>query len=233
MATKDPNKLYDLLKKMSTSMKAIETMAEDLLKDAQALVSASNDFGGEIARVMKEQVVSYLGPAIQKGIEPLNKYANDLNTPGALVGLSKFLDSCPLAFTRVEPSFEGVDDPVIPNDVNLAEPVSTNPVDQLPANASYANPIKRPVQESKITRTPKLTEAVLKYQVVRCTNRKSTLDKDKSGIKDVVVAEFDNEEDANLRKDSLNKTVNPVEQELFGTEYRVIKLALDPETIEN
>ena len=103
MAAKDPNRLFDLLDAMKESM-------ESLIEDAQTLVQESASFTGEISKVMKQQLVNYFIPGMQKMI-------TDPNTPGSIFGLQRFLGSVPLAMTREKPEgedpLEGICDEVL------------------------------------------------------------------------------------------------------------------------
>lgn len=348
MASKNIETLYNELFSMRATM-------EDLLTSAQNVINASNQFGGEIQRVLGEQMAKYFIPS-------LNNLIKDSNTPGSIQGIITFIDSCPLAYTRVEPTAEPTSPMVTKSSIeNIVEPVGSADSDiaDLPQGASYANPVQEEVGivESKKSDSPrlkeeekpvrvhdqfvitykytadylsaedkgertthvkavnkeeakklaqrmlgeaeivsvkpvdysqdvldvkveddtsdtsvpvepdvaptreleddyktyednkeseekedkeekkedkedlkesKLTEAE-KYFVLRCSNKESTLG-DISNLEDSVVAQFDSSEEAELRCESLNKTVSPEETELFGTKYIVEKREVSPET---
>jgi hypothetical protein len=95
-------------------------------------------FGGEIARVITEQINKYFIPSI-------TKFIDDKETPGAMAPLVTFLDSVPLAMTREEPSPEQT----TPNPINtqLAAPPSG------PAPESFAG--QTAVQQEKVAIMPK------------------------------------------------------------------------------
>lgn len=212
MATKDPNRLFDLLD-------AIQKNMESVVEDAKTLATEAGSFNGELNRVVKEWVTKLYVPAMQKLI-------SDENTPGSVIGLQKFLGSIPLAMVREQPSAEDVPS-ITPENVDLAEPAGipgsevTSPVDNLPQNASYAQPASsaQPVVESKKSVRNKLFE---KYLVVRASNIKSALSEDATNLKDAVVAEFDTEDQAAAKAAALNETITPEEKEFLGTEYKVV-----------
>ena len=133
MARKNIEALYDILFTMRSSM-------EEICQDAESLLNDVSEYGGELNRVLKEQLSKYFIPGLTKLIK-------DENTPGSIIGLIRFMDSLPLAMTRVEPSVENVA-PVVPQNANIDRPVNSE-VDTLPANASYQNQPSQQVQESK------------------------------------------------------------------------------------
>ena len=233
MAAKDPNRLFDLLDAMKESM-------ESLIEDAQTLVQESASFTGEISKVMKQQLVNYFIPGMQKMI-------TDPNTPGSIFGLQRFLGSVPLAMTREKPEGEDPLEGIAPQDVKLvvpAEEESVNPVDNLPKGASYRKgtegmPESKKTKKSSLKKmkesanAPKSRRAVQlkeedsevgKWQVVRCSKKASDLDEEQSKLKDTVVYEFNTQEEAERKAEYLNETVEPYEKSLFGTEYKVVAL---------
>ena len=144
MAAKDPNRLFDLLDAMKESM-------ESLIEDAQTLVQESASFTGEISKVMKQQLVNYFIPGMQKMI-------TDPNTPGSIFGLQRFLGSVPLAMTREKPEGEDPLEGIAPQDVKLvvpAEEESANPVDNLPKGASYRKGTEGMPESKKTKKTTK------------------------------------------------------------------------------
>lgn len=213
MATKDPNRLFDLLD-------AIQKNMESVVEDAKTLATEAGSFNGELNRVVKEWVTKLYVPAMQKLI-------SDESTPGSVIGLQKFLGSIPLAMVREQPSAEDVPS-ITPENVDLAEPTGisdtnvSSPVENLPQNASYAKPAEeavQPVAEANVSKRSRLIE---KYLVVRSSNIKSALNEDASNIKDTVIAEFNTEDQAASKAAALNETITPEEKEFLGTEYKVV-----------
>ena len=126
MARKNIEALYDVLFTMRSNL-------EDIVQDAEGLLNDVSEYGGEMNRVLKEQLSKYFIPGI-------NALIKDEKTPGSIIGIIRFMDSLPLAMTRVEPSIENVA-PVVPQNTSIDRPVNSE-VDKLPANASYANPVE-------------------------------------------------------------------------------------------
>jgi len=110
----------------------------DALQDATQLAAEAavmaEAFGGEIARVITNQLNAYFVPA-------LAKYIDDEETPGAMGPLVTFLDSVPLAMTRQEPQPEQTTP--APIKAELAAPPTA-----APAAGSYAAQTA-PVAESR------------------------------------------------------------------------------------
>ena len=118
-------KLYNTLFKMREQMQEIANMAQELASDA-------SEYGGEISRVLREQCINYLIPAL-KGL------VSDPNQPGAIEPIIEFLDSCPLAFIREEPEAPQGPNPVAPNGAVLATPKGSKVGDEdIPQNASFS-----------------------------------------------------------------------------------------------
>ena len=138
MAKKSIESLYDVLFNMRKIM-------EDLVQNATGLVNDVNDYGGELNRVVKEQMQKYYIPAIQN-------LTKDENTPGSIIGIIRFMDSLPLAMTRVEPQVEQVA-PVEQPNANIDMPVqsSATPEEAIPLNTSYENPIPGAAPEAPAT----------------------------------------------------------------------------------
>jgi len=113
-----------MIKKMSEkgARKSVEELYKgcfairEALQDATQLAAEAaviaDAFGGEIARVITEQLNSFFIPAI-------SKYIDNEDQPGAIAPLITFLDSVPLAMTRQE-----------------AEPIQTTPAPVAPAVAA-------------------------------------------------------------------------------------------------
>lgn len=151
MADKDPNKLYDGIKTLQESLESIKNIVSDINDSAKNLIQDSAEFGGIVSKVFKEQMIKYFLPEVQKISEPVDSLINGDRVPGSLKDLTLFLDSVPLAMVRQEPTVSELASPVVPNNVDLATPASSNvenPVDNVPMNASYANRMDN-VQESK------------------------------------------------------------------------------------
>lgn len=123
-AKSSAEKLYNTLFKMREQMQEIANMAQELASDA-------SEYGGEISRVLREQCINYLIPAL-KGL------VSDPNQPGAIEPIIEFLDSCPLAFIREEPEAPQGPNPVAPNGAILATPVGSKVGDEdIPQNTSF------------------------------------------------------------------------------------------------
>lgn len=123
-AKSSAEKLYNTLFKMREQMQEIANMAQELASDA-------SEYGGEISRVLREQCINYLIPAL-KGL------VSDPNQPGAIEPIIEFLDSCPLAFIREEPEAPQGPDPVAPNGAILATPTGSKVGDEdIPQNTSF------------------------------------------------------------------------------------------------
>ena len=124
-AKSSAEKLYNTLFKMREQMQEIANMAQELASDA-------SEYGGEISRVLREQCINYLIPAL-KGV------VSDPNQPGAIEPIIEFLDSCPLAFIREEPEAPQGPNPVAPNGAVLATPKGSKVGDEdIPQNASFS-----------------------------------------------------------------------------------------------
>lgn len=132
MARKSIESLYDVLFNM-------RKVLEDLVQDANGLVNDVNDYGGELGRVVKEQMVKYFIPSV----EGLTK---DENTPGSIIGIIRFMDSLPLAMTRVEPQVEQVA-PAEQPQAQIQNPAG----EEIPANTSFANPMPGATPEAPAT----------------------------------------------------------------------------------
>lgn len=125
-AKSSAEKLYNTLFKMRDQMQEIANMAQELASDA-------SEYGGEISRVLREQCISYLIPAL-KGL------VSDPNQPGAIEPIIEFLDSCPLAFIREEPEAPQGPNPVAPNGAVLATPMGSKVGDEdIPQNTSLSS----------------------------------------------------------------------------------------------
>ena len=124
-AKSSAEKLYNTLFKMREQMQEIANMAQELASDA-------SEYGGEISRVLREQCINYLIPAL-KGL------VSDPNQPGAIEPIIEFLDSCPLAFIREEPEAPQGPNPVAPNGAVLATPKGSKVGEEdIPQNASFS-----------------------------------------------------------------------------------------------
>ena len=123
-AKSSAEKLYNTLFKMREQMQEIANMAQELASDA-------SEYGGEISRVLREQCINYLIPAL-KGL------VSDPNQPGAIEPIIEFLDSCPLAFIREEPAAPQGPNPVAPNGAILATPSGSKVGgEDIPQNTSF------------------------------------------------------------------------------------------------
>lgn len=108
---------------------------EDAISKAKNIANESKEFQGMISNVMTEQMSKYFIPGI-------SKFIKDIETPGSISGIVKFLDAVPLAYTRDKEN-EGLLDPMIPENPDIEAPSGSsidNDVSQLPLNASYNKP---------------------------------------------------------------------------------------------
>ena len=244
MAEKNPNKLYDNIKAIQDSLEAMKNIVEDIKEKVKTTLNDSNEFGGVISRVFKEQLGGYLTPKIEQVITPIQELIDGDRIPGSLKDLTIFLDSVPLAMIREEPDVSELASPVVPENVSLNTPVGQveSDVDELPQNASYQTGVKaeqdsespketpQEVRESrKIYKNTKLKESITKYQVVRTSDMGSLLDGDTSNIEGTVVYEFNSKDEADSMHDKLNATLTQEEKELVGTEYSVKECCCDCE----
>lgn len=243
MAEKNPNKLYDNIKALQDSLEAMKNLVDDIKEKVKTTLNDSNEFGGVVARVFKEQLGGYLTPKVEELVKPIQEMINGDRIPGSLKDLTIFLDSVPLAMIREEPEITELASPVVPENVSLNTPAGKveNEVDALPQGASYQKgvesveeptekaPTEGGVQESLNRRKPRLREGITKYQVVRSSDMGSILDKDTSNISDTVVYEFDSKDEADSMAEKLNSTLTQEEKELLGTEYSVKENCCDCE----
>lgn len=207
MPRKNIEDVYDILGKIAENLSKLEDLSQELVQQASL-------FSGEIDRIVTEQITAYFAPTIQK-------LKDDENTPGSIRGLINFLDSIPLAATRMEPT---IDDYMPPEEEATQIDPSTLPasstVDQtseIPQNASYNNPqgIQTQVQEST------LQEKHTTYCIKRKGIENSALGDDVGNIEPHIVNEYRTKVEADLACDKLNKGVLPGEKEILGTEYFV------------
>lgn len=130
-------KLNEKKKSVEELYKALFSMREALqeaLSLAQETVNISQQFGGEIPRVVTDQINTYFLPVI-------SKFIDDEDTPGAITPLVAFLDSVPLAMTREEPKPEEIAPSSSVSEDNIAAPPvdeDSAPVVENPAEGSYA-----------------------------------------------------------------------------------------------
>lgn len=218
--------LKEKKKSIEELYKALFSIRESLQESismAQEAVNISQQFGGEIPRVVTDQLNSYFIPII-------SKFIDDEDTPGAMTPLVVFLDSVPLAMTREEPTpGEITPSPIVTTD-NLTQPpvAGEDAVVDNPAEGSYAaqvqeevllkNKLKEEAQEKTSDKEVLPTEGL--YFVKRKSNGASTLG-EIGNIEDQIVSTFDSKAEAEPYTDYLNTTVPAAEKELFGTEYYV------------
>ena len=188
----------------------------DMMEESDKLIGLANElitdiasYGGELKRVLSEQMGKYFIPAIQK-------LKDDANTPGCIKAQIDFLDSLPLGETRVEdnPAANYAPNPDNLNQANINLPASSS-VDQtqdIPRNASYQNP--QGMQESKEKRE------YIKYRIYRKSKAQSSLGKE-GKVEPQAVAEYNSKREADAHCKSLNDSVTPEEKSLLGTEYVV------------
>lgn len=205
--------LKEKKKSIEELYKALFSIRESLQESvsmAQEAVNISQQFGGEIPRVVTDQLNSYFIPII-------SKFIDDEDTPGAMTPLVVFLDSVPLAMTREEPTPEEITPSPITTTDNLTQPPveGEDVVVDNPAEGSYASLVQEK-EEKKSDKEVTSTEG--KFFVKRKSNGASTLGEE-GRIKDNIVGTFDTEEEAGDIATYLNSTVFPEEKEMFGVEY--------------
>ena len=185
--------IYKLLGDMSGEL-------ESLITNANELVASVNLYGGEIKRIIVEQMTKYFIPTV-------TNLKQSTETPGSIIGISNFLDSVPLSFTREAP----INDVVQPN---LSMPASST-IDQtqeIPRGASYQNP--QGIQEAKEKRE------YSKYRIYRKSKSLSSLGKE-GKIEPTAVAEYNSKREAECHCKGLNDSITPEEKSMLGTEYFV------------
>ena len=209
MPKKNIENVYDILQKMVESLTKLEDLSQELVQEA-------NLFSGEIDRIISEQITAYFAPTVQK-------LKDDENTPGSIRGLINFLDSIPLAATRVDPT---IDDYMPPSEEATQIDPSTLPasstVDQtseIPQNASYNNP--QGIQAQTQVQESTLQEKHTTYCIKRKGIENSALGDDVGNITPHIVSEYRTRAEADIACDKLNKGVLPGEKEILGTEYFV------------
>lgn len=141
--------LTEKKKSIEELYKAIFTIRESLQEAvslAQEAVNIAQQFGGEIPRVITDQLNTYFIPTVAK-------YIDDESTPGAMTPLVVFLDSVPLAMTREEPEIEEIT-PTTPESASaaIASPPTETDVTNEPAEGSYAAQAKKESIEEKKSR---------------------------------------------------------------------------------
>lgn len=128
-------KLDEKKKSIEELYKAIFSIRESLQEAvslAQEAVNISQQFGGEIPRVVTDQLNTYFIPTVAKFID-------DEDTPGAMTPLVVFLDSVPLAMTREEPTPEEITPTTAATaSAAIATPPETEEPAGPPAEGSYA-----------------------------------------------------------------------------------------------
>ncbi len=163
-AKSSAEKLYNTLFKMREQMQEIANLAQELASDA-------SEYGGEISRVLREQCINYLIPAL-KGL------VSDPNQPGAIEPIIEFLDSCPLAFIREEPEAPQGPNPVAPNGAILATPMGSKVGDEdIPQNASFSTMEDEGPQVSAVPNIPE--EMIRGFEKVYRRQRKENAFMDK------------------------------------------------------
>lgn len=195
--------IYKLLGDMSGEL-------ESLITNANELVASVNLYGGEIKRIIVEQMTKYFIPTI-------TNLKQSTETPGSIIGISNFLDSVPLSFTREAPNAMEelpINDAVQPN---LSMPASST-IDQtqeIPRGASYQNP--QGIQEAK---EKKEKREYSKYRIYRKSKSLSSLGKE-GKIEPTAVAEYNSKREAECHCRGLNDSITPEEKSMLGTEYFV------------
>lgn len=154
MADKNPNKLYDRIKTIKGSLESIISTVDSVQEEVKQLLADSDDFGGVISKVFKEQLAKYFTPELAKIVDPVKNLMDGDRVPGSLKDLVVFLDSVPLAMVREEPSVAELAAPVVPENANIEAPVGdskvTSEIDDLPDNASFDNLPSADEEEDKV-----------------------------------------------------------------------------------
>lgn len=197
--------VYDILYSM------LET-ADKLIEQANNLTTSVTAYGGDLKRVIQEQMGKYFIPAMRK-------LKDDENTPGCIKAQITYLDSIPLWQTRVEA------DPAAdyqPNPAELPTPEISMPasstIDQtqeIPRGTSYQNP--QGIQEAK---EKKEKREYSKYRIYRKSKSLSSLGKE-GKIEPTAVAEYNSKREAECHCRGLNDSITPEEKSMLGTEYFV------------
>ena len=170
MPKRNIDDIYASLQNMMSSL-------DDIMERAKELVQTAGNFGGEIKRIIQEQMNKYFIPTI-------NKLKEDENTPGCLKAQISFLDSLYLWQIRVEDEPEGSTTPnpeEMPQpDLNLPASASVDNTADIPQNASYQTSIH---------------EALEKFRVIR-KSKPSELGEDVAQTEDTIIGEYNTKEEA-------------------------------------
>lgn len=148
MVDKNPNKLYEGIKDLQDNLEAIKNLVGEVGSKIKGILIDTDEFGGVINRVFKEQLANYFLPSVQKIAEPIDDLISNTDVPGSLKGLTIFLDSIPLAMVRQEPTVSELAEPIVPKDTKLSEPKGSE-IEELPSNASYQHPVDEAPTESE------------------------------------------------------------------------------------
>lgn len=207
--------------------------ADKLINLASDLVTSVSGYGGELKRVLEEQMGKYFIPAMQK-------LRDDKDTPGCIAAQLDFLNSIPLWQTRIDtdPTEDYKVEPENMPQPNLDMPASSSvdPTQNLPYGASYqqlqgidnnqqaSQSVNPNYHESKNNKKNRLSEAYDKWMVYR-VGKPSALGEDVANIDDDVntIGEYDSEEEAEFHCKKLNDMISPEEKDLLKTEYKVKK----------
>lgn len=228
------NKLIDMASKI-----------QDLKENADQIITIASTMGETAKNFVESQLRDYFIPTLDKLGWGEGTGEGD---QGSILKIAQFLGNCTYAqvanndflstisgirqdvsnYRSSEMNPMGVSSPnQINNDVYVPGTGSSSEVSSLPQNMSYSAPAgENPdvvLPESVEEHQEKLKEYTL-YQVVRCSDIVSDLSQASSRIKDQVVSEFDNKEEAEERAEILNKSVTPAEKELLKVSYKVVGL---------
>lgn len=191
-----------------TSLQNMMGSLDDIMERAKELVQTAGNFGGEIKRIIQEQMNKYFIPTI-------NNLKEDENTPGCLKAQISFLDSLYLWQIRVEDEPEGSTTPnpedMPQPDLNLPASASVDNTADIPQNASYQTSIH---------------EALEKFRVIR-KSKPSELGEDVAQTEDTIIGEYNTKEEAGQHCKVLNDMVSPEEREYLGTEYEVKEVVFE------
>ena len=232
------NKLIDMASKI-----------QDLKESADQIITIASTMGETAKTFVESQLRDYFIPTLDKLGWGEGTGEGD---QGSILKIAQFLGNCTYAQvsnndflgtisgirqdvanyrSREVGDLGGVENSVT-SDVYVPGTGNSSEVSALPQNMSYS--ASAPSQaaaenpdvvlpESAETQEERLKEYTL-YQVVRSSEIGSDLSKASSRIKDLVICEFDNKEEAEERACILNKSITPAEKDLLKVTYKVVGL---------
>lgn len=90
---------------------------------------------------------------------------------------------------------------------------------------------KKEVLEESSDKKEKKDENIEIYKVVRSYKVGAPIGEDVAKLEDLIICDCDTKEEADEKAEELNLTVTPEEKSLLGTEYKVNKVKISPETL--